>query len=989
MDIRAACVRGLSPDFSAYQHICDVAEELPQGRFLDYFNRWIAQHTNAVWSDWDVLLSLLYKTNFVNTEKLAAQKQFENLLMTEKESVAKYASRVTQLAATIGMSTSGDSIPLGEKFITTIHANYHNLLGDFNIQGCTFDEALERASKAELLFTTQKFHAKQYEKKRKELLGSSAEPSSKIARVEKQRGKKGNKSKQVAVVNESSNKKTDSRPQMRPWTGPPANLPPAMEKFRIEKKAGGARGLDPVILSYWETTKRCMNCGDKDHLRDECPGRYRYEDKYVEYYTVEPKKSVRILDVRPAYHVNRLGGKSDRRHNAEIYIGGGTEKDKVFIDTGADQSYIDPVWAEKWGLVKKPLPEPYTAQDVKGNTIASVEEYTELKLGFGPHVETVKLDIMELGQEFKILLGYDWICKHDPDSRRDKDGYPIFDRPQCKEHTEEHCGVQKVRITERPRMKYDVSEETLDRHNSENILNSNSPPGSWQVPNVAEARHAEVSTPGSQSDIDQRQRSAQMRQASEEPAHGTPLPPQETPPVGDTESSPSGPRITNQIKQKNRKVFFISSRDKAKTCRITHRKDGVISHRYVDNMRKSNSPRILVLTKDDTSVTVVGNIEEGHSDSDNYFWSLVYPTLPVKTVATTSGEATVAEPKQSEETTLPPQYEKYRAAFSEGLKSLPEHGPQDLEIELKEGKLPPMGPLYSMSEKELDIVHTYVNDMLSKGLIRPSTSPCGAPILFARKKDGSLRLCVDYRRLNDLTVKNVYPLPLIHEMLDRICGSQIFSKLDLKDAYWLIRIRDGDEWKTAFKTRYGLFEYLVMPFGLSNAPGTFQAHVNKAFADMLDLFVLIYLDDFLIFSKTEEEHIEHVSKVLQRVIDSKLACNLKKCKFHVKSVEFLGYEVSAKGVNMLTDRVQTIRDWLPPTDLKSLQSFLGFCNFYRGFIPKYSSITLPLTNMTKKGVQWHWSKECQDAFENLKRQFETADIICHFDASLPIVLDKI
>ena len=232
----------------------------------------------------------------------------------------------------------------------------------------------------------------------------------------------------------------------------------------------------------------------------------------------------------------------------------------------------------------------------------------------------------------------------------------------------------------------------------------------------------------------------------------------------------------------------------------------------------------------------------------------------------------------------------------------------------------------------------------------------------------------------------MYPLPLIHEMLDRICSSQIFSKLDLKDAYWLIRIRDGDEWKTAFKTRYGLFEYLVMPFGLSNAPGTFQAHVNKAFADMLDLFVLIYLDDFLIFSKTEEEHIEHVSKVLQRVIDSKLACNLKKCKFHVKSVEFLGYEVSAKGVNMLTDRVQTIRDWLPPTDLKSLQSFLGFCNFYRGFIPKYSSITLPLTNMTKKGVQWHWSKECQDAFENLKCQFKTADIIRHFDTSLPIVL---
>ena len=172
-------------------------------------------------------------------------------------------------------------------------------------------------------------------------------------------------------------------------------------------------------------------------------------------------------------------------------------------------------------------------------------------------------------------------------------------------------------------------------------------------------------------------------------------------------------------------------------------------------------------------------------------------------------------------------------------------------------------------------------------------------------------------------------------MLDRVSGATIFTKLDLKDAYWLVRIREGDEWKTAFKTHYGLFEYLVMPFGLSNAPGNFQVHVNKSFADMLDLFVLIYLDDFLIFSKTEEEHVEHVLRVLQRVINSKLACNLKKCNFHMEKVEFLGYEVSAKGVNMISDCVKAIRNWLPPVDLKSLQSFLGFCNFYRGFIARY------------------------------------------------------
>ena len=145
-------------------------------------------------------------------------------------------------------------------------------------------------------------------------------------------------------------------------------------------------------------------------------------------------------------------------------------------------------------------------------------------------------------------------------------------------------------------------------------------------------------------------------------------------------------------------------------------------------------------------------------------------------------------------------------------------------------------------------------------------------------------MCVDYRRLNNQSVKNAYPLPLINEMLDRIALLNIFTTLDLKDAYWLIRIKEGDEWKTAFQTRYGLFEYLVMPFGLSNAPGTFQVHVNKCFSDMLDIFVQIYLDDFLIYSANEEEHIQHVCTVLKRCIEKKLCVNLKKCHFHTKNV---------------------------------------------------------------------------------------------------------
>ncbi|PRP73007.1 retrotransposon nucleocapsid protein, partial [Planoprotostelium fungivorum] len=347
------------------------------------------------------------------------------------------------------------------------------------------------------------------------------------------------------------------------------------------------------------------------------------------------------------------------------------------------------------------------------------------------------------------------------------------------------------------------------------------------------------------------------------------------------------------------------------------------------------------------------------------------------------GDAVVHERKVE----IPPEYADLAAAFSDGNEELPEHGPFDMEINLVGDKIPPMGPLYQMSEAEMNIVHTYVTDMTKKGLIRASKSPCGAPILFAKKKDGTLRLCVDYRRLNDVTVKSTYPLPLIDEMLDRIRTGKIFTALDLKNAYWLVRIKKGDEWKTAFRTRYGLFEYLVMPFGLSNCPGNFQAKVNSMFSDMIDVFVQIYLDDFLIYSQSHEEHVQHVRRVLKRVIDHKLSVNLKKCEFHSQKVKFLGYEVTPDGIHMCADRVESIRNWAPPVNLKALQSFLGFCNFYRGFIRNYSSIVTPMTNMTRKDVEWKWTPHLQKAFKDLKEAFVTADVCRHFDPSLPIVLE--
>jgi hypothetical protein len=226
---------------------------------------------------------------------------------------------------------------------------------------------------------------------------------------------------------------------------------------------------------------------------------------------------------------------------------------------------------------------------------------------------------------------------------------------------------------------------------------------------------------------------------------------------------------------------------------------------------------------------------------------------------------------------LPNEYHDFADVFSESeAKNVPPHRPYDHGIELEPGTTAPWGPIYGMSELELTALREFLDDMLGKGFIRWSSSPARAPVLFARKKDGSLRLCVDYRGLNRVTIKNRYPIPLIGNILDRLRTAKVYSKIDLRAGYHNVRIKPGDEWKTAFRTRYGSFEYLVMPFSLTNAPATFQYFMNDVFADMTDIFVVVYLDDILIFSDNLEEHRIHVRKVLQRLRDYNLHAHPKK-----------------------------------------------------------------------------------------------------------------
>jgi len=338
---------------------------------------------------------------------------------------------------------------------------------------------------------------------------------------------------------------------------------------------------------------------------------------------------------------------------------------------------------------------------------------------------------------------------------------------------------------------------------------------------------------------------------------------------------------------------------------------------------------------------------------------------------------------------IPAAYKDYEYLFQEGPQNeaLPKHQPWDHTIPIEPGKNPTFGPIYQLSEKELQVLKGYIDENLAKGFIRPSTSSAASPILFVKKKDGTLRLCVDYRQLNSITIKDRYALPLIRELQDRLQGAKFFTSLDLRGAYNLIRIKAGEEWKTAFRTRYGLFEYQVMPFGLTNAPASFQRMINEQLHEYLDVFVVAYLDDILIFSKTETEHIEHVRKVLSKLQKARLLLKPEKCEFHKEEVPFLGYIIGRNGLRMDPAKIEAVLGWPEPKTVKEVQAFLGFANFYRGFIDKYSKIAAALTELTKQDRVFEWIKEAAKAFIDLKTRFTTAPILALFDPELKIVVE--
>jgi hypothetical protein len=318
---------------------------------------------------------------------------------------------------------------------------------------------------------------------------------------------------------------------------------------------------------------------------------------------------------------------------------------------------------------------------------------------------------------------------------------------------------------------------------------------------------------------------------------------------------------------------------------------------------------------------------------------------------------------------------EFSDVFPDDLPGMPPERAIEFKIELQPGIAPISKAPYKMSREELVELKIQLKDLLDKGFIHPSSSHWGCPALFVSKKDKGLRLCVDYRPLNAVTIKNKYPLPHIDILFDQLMGAQVFSKIDLRSDYHQIKIHDEDIPKTAFSTRYELYEYLVMSFGLTNAPAHFIYLMNSIFMLELDKFVVVFIDNTLVYSKSTEDHEEHLRVVLQRPRDHQLYAKFNKCEFWINEVSFLGHVISSEGIAMDPSKVRDVLDWEPPKSVHQVRSFLGLVGYYRRFIPNFSKVSKPITELLKKGTKYVWIKECDEAFQTLKKLLTTSPVL--------------
>ena len=320
--------------------------------------------------------------------------------------------------------------------------------------------------------------------------------------------------------------------------------------------------------------------------------------------------------------------------------------------------------------------------------------------------------------------------------------------------------------------------------------------------------------------------------------------------------------------------------------------------------------------------------------------------------------------------------DEFKDVFPDDLPAhLPPKRTVDHKIELIEGATTPQRLTYRLSTAEQDELRRQLTDLLAKGHIRPSKSPYSSPVIFVRKKDGTLRMCVDYRGLNRITIRDRYPLPRIEELLDRLKGAKLFSKLDLRSGYNQVRVADGDIEKTAFGTRYGSYEFCVLPFGLTNAPATFMRLMNTIFESDLDKFVQVFLDDILIFSSDMNEHLRNLRAVLTTLRKHQLFAKLSKCEFGLSSVTYLGHVVSDDGIATDPEKVESVKKWPTPKNVHEVRQFLGLAGYYQRFIAGFADIAAPLSDLTRDDTPWAWGEPQNKALESLKKALSSAPVL--------------
>jgi hypothetical protein len=710
----------------------------------------------------------------------------------------------------------------------------------------------------------------------------------------------------------------------------------------------------------------------------------------------------------------------------------------TLVDSGCTGiGCIDRATVESLNLRRYRLPRPQPLYLANGQLDSFLTHFVTIRLGIGPHVEDIALIETTLGRQNPIILGYPWLAHHNP--HIDWPSRSIqFGSRKCRDNCLPQgiafadCTVTSVPLStlatpttrSQPRLIEMVASPPpagYQKPSLEDVTDEDegyfSNPDAPELPIQLEARSSMTYSPVGQggqarecpawrphSSFPRRMgENSALRPRHTEPARSvagvrrphpqikppaTPVIPTATHlPIDDTDLRLlSAPNFLMLSRQDGVSVFRTTWGELEETTRtrdpvqLPNLHEGVfqdiLSGRGDLNIYKAMLPEafhdFLEVCMDPTPAQRHALRRISEEDAETFFAKSDKPP------------ATEAEIRAK----VPECYHDLLQAFlPAGADILPPRRSYDHKIELLPGSALPYSKARPMSYLELKVVKRWLDDSLQKGWVRPSNSSAAAPVLLARKPGGGVRICVDYRGLNNITLKNRYPIPLIRETLDLISQAKVFTKLDVIAAFNRIRIAEGHEFLTAFITRFGLYESLVMPFGLCGAPATWQHFLNDQLYDILDVYATAYLDDILIFSKNRKDHIAHVREVLKRLVKCGLNADIKKCEFFTTRTKYLGIIITPGGIEMDPEKVRAVTAWDAPKTRRQLQRFLGFANFYRRFIKAYSTLAAPLVHLTKKDTQFTWTTECQAAFDALKHAFVAAPALQTYDWRLKSVVE--